>query len=214
MKSPLKIALAALAATVFLQDTCAAPFTRGGGDCARWNLSRDAAKNGNNHDFHVTFSWMVGYLSGLSTSSGADFFGGPGAPVFDDESLLGWVDNQCRSTPLQHLDDVAKKLFEERTKAKTVALKDGPLSPLALLCTASLQGQAMALNLLVDFRSKTVNGAPANISETLVEWETISNNQTLFHTLNRLSGTYVSAYAVNAGMPATFTCKKAPPRKF
>ena len=60
-------------------------------------------------------SWLLGYLSGLSISSGKDFLSGT-----DNATLYKWMDNYCRANPLRDLSSGGHALVIELSKKKVV----------------------------------------------------------------------------------------------
>ena len=94
--------------------------------------------------------------------------------------------------------------------------------PFLLLCKALIAGQLLAENLTVDYRHKTVNGIPAKISETEIDWTTkeidtsFGVKKIFHHKLNRLAGTYNTweEGVMYGSAPTTYICEKAPKPKF
>ena len=58
-------------------------------------------------------SWLLGYLSGLSISSGKDYLSGT-----DNASLYKWMDHYCRTNPLRDLSSGGNALVAELTRKK------------------------------------------------------------------------------------------------
>ena len=55
--------------------------------------------------------WLLGYLSGLASSSGVNILGDK-----DEESIYLWIDNYCKANPLDTLSDGSNELFGEQEK--------------------------------------------------------------------------------------------------
>ena len=53
-------------------------------------------------------SWLLGYLSGLSTSSGKDYLSGT-----DNASIYKWMDQYCRTNPLRDVSSGGDALAAE-----------------------------------------------------------------------------------------------------
>jgi len=116
------------------------------------------------------------------------------------------------------LDD----LIKSDMSANSGAAQNSKESPFLLLCKAHIAGQLIAENLTVDYRHKTVNGIPAKISETEIDWtikkvDASFGVKKIFHNkLNRLAGTYNTweEGVMYGSPPPTYICEKAPKPKF
>jgi hypothetical protein len=98
------------AAMVLLQGRDAAAqgkliFGQGINSCGSWTDSRPRR----NLNAGLSAQWVAGYLSGLNINSklpdaleGTDFDG-----------IMAWIDNYCRSSPLESIGTAAGKLMEE-----------------------------------------------------------------------------------------------------
>ena len=58
-------------------------------------------------------AWLLGYLSGLSISSGKDYLSGT-----DNASIYKWMDNYCRTNPLRDLSGGGNALAAELARKK------------------------------------------------------------------------------------------------
>jgi hypothetical protein len=57
-------------------------------------------------------AWIAGYLSGINiAASSGDLLRG-----LDDEAIYSWMDNYCRSHPLEGIADAAEKLIFDLKK--------------------------------------------------------------------------------------------------
>jgi len=61
----------------------------------------------------VSEAWLVGYLSGMASSSGKDILRDMTA-----SSIFVWMDNYCQANPLDDLDDGGSKLMAELVRRK------------------------------------------------------------------------------------------------
>jgi hypothetical protein len=91
-----------------------------------------------------------------------------------------------------------------------------------LLCLATVQGQQLAKNFLIDYGKRTVDGIPAQITETAIKWTVagVEYQRAVYydHHLDRLAGTYRidsrGGIGIPVGPPTTFKCEKAPAPRF
>ncbi|WP_442782035.1 hypothetical protein [Collimonas fungivorans] len=95
-------------------------------------------------------------------------------------------------------------------------------TPFILLCKATIGGQLLTQNLVVNYRDKAVNGKSAVINETMITWSDNEfdpyrkMNMVNRHELNRLAGTYrmwTEGVVYAAPLP-TYHCEKAQQPKF
>lgn len=77
--------------------------------CAAWTSERN---QGGNRELQVE-NWLDGYLAGLSDGSGDSF-----ATVIDQPSSYLWMDNYCRTHPLDNATDAGVFLINELLKKK------------------------------------------------------------------------------------------------
>jgi hypothetical protein len=80
--------------------------------CGTWTQERREARGA-----IPTRAWILGYLSGVNALDGdADFL----APVaVDSPAIFGWIDNYCRSKPLDNVQDAVNGLMIElRSRAR------------------------------------------------------------------------------------------------
>jgi hypothetical protein len=103
-----KHVFAVLAALCFAASTANAVTVRGTPSCGSWVENRSTP---NNWVAVANIAWLNGFLSGLAAASNKDFLNGT-----DLDSALVWVDNYCRSNPLNDLDDAGKALGTELVK--------------------------------------------------------------------------------------------------
>jgi hypothetical protein len=88
---------------------------RGGPSCGTWVNAESNHKN-TREGINFGRTWVIGYLSGLASATGKDFWGRQNINLLSNDSVFLWIDNYCRSNPLKNLDDAAIILFAERTK--------------------------------------------------------------------------------------------------
>ena len=101
------IALATIVLTTLVIDAQALTM-RGPPSCGAWIKERSQGMVG-----LANLSWLVGFLSGLANGTNKDFIKGT-----DNDSLSLWVDNYCRSNPLDSVDDAGLSLAMELIKQK------------------------------------------------------------------------------------------------
>jgi hypothetical protein len=55
-------------------------------------------------------NWVIGYVNGVNAynNDGRDFL-----LATDPNAIVAWVDNYCRSNPLEHIFDAAHALVDE-----------------------------------------------------------------------------------------------------
>lgn len=87
---------------------------RGANSCGMWIEQRAQDTTSRLTRAVVLQGWIVGYLSGLASESGKNFWGYPNINSLDNESVFLWIDNYCRANPLKHIDDAGDALFRER----------------------------------------------------------------------------------------------------
>jgi hypothetical protein len=94
------------------QDKPRAVFGEGLDSCGQWTQARQtpSAKAG------FMAQWIAGFLSGRNLESpSADFLMGT-----DFDGLMGWIDNYCKTHPLDSITAAAFQLTDElRTRAGT-----------------------------------------------------------------------------------------------
>lgn len=78
---------------------------RGVRSCSIW------AKDRSNSDE----SWLLGYLSGIASGVGKDFWGAEGVDGLDNESVYLWMDNYCKANPSRNIAEGADRLFSQRS---------------------------------------------------------------------------------------------------
>jgi hypothetical protein len=69
-----------------------------------------SATQENQSSIRVDRSWLLGFLSGLAVGQKKDFI------RTDNKSMFLWVDNYCRSNPLNNLADAGDSLANELKK--------------------------------------------------------------------------------------------------
>jgi hypothetical protein len=97
-----------LAALCFSTSVANAVTVRGTPSCGSWVENRSTPTN---WLAVVNVAWLNGFLSGLASASNKDFLNGT-----DLDSVEVWVDNYCRSNPLNDLDDAGHALGGELVK--------------------------------------------------------------------------------------------------
>lgn len=94
-----------IASCFIISSACATPITTpdNGSSCGQWvsRADRPGFKN-------TIEAWVVGYLSGIAFQSKSDMLNGSDAP-----SIFMWVDNYCRSNPLEKLSSGTWELSQE-----------------------------------------------------------------------------------------------------
>jgi hypothetical protein len=80
--------------------------------CGSWTHER---KNDSSMSY-VYASWIVGYVSGLN-ATGVTVLKSPDLlKGIDGNAVIGWMDNYCRSHPLENLGDATVTLLAELSK--------------------------------------------------------------------------------------------------
>jgi hypothetical protein len=105
-----KATMAIVVALVMTSATAEAVTVRGSRSCGRW---LEYHQTGNQFGSEAVEEWFVGYLSGLALAWQKDFIIGN-----DNASLFAWLDNYCRSNPLNYLDDAGPTLARELIRRK------------------------------------------------------------------------------------------------
>lgn len=82
--------------------------------CGAWTKHGQAKKRGDNVDALMDRSWLVGYLSGMSTGRSIDALHGT-----DYDSLVLWMDNYCDRHPLERISKGADELWLELADRRT-----------------------------------------------------------------------------------------------
>lgn len=82
---------------------------RGARSCGEWTQQRNKA----GWEALATEAWIAGYLSGLAFQSGKSFLKGT-----DNPSLFLWIDNYCRTNPLDDVADASNELAAELIRKK------------------------------------------------------------------------------------------------
>lgn len=82
--------------------------TVGNRSCGKWVEGR--SNPGSYRNIGV-ISWLGGYISGMASMSGVDIL-----KDRDADSVFLWVDNYCRSNPLENLSDAGNALYSELQK--------------------------------------------------------------------------------------------------
>jgi hypothetical protein len=77
--------------------------------CETWNQHIQA----DDSSAIVDEAWLIGYLSGISTSADIDFI-----KMIDTDSIKSWVDNYCQAHPLKLLEDAGQTLAQELMERK------------------------------------------------------------------------------------------------
>ena len=86
---------------------------RGMPSCGAWVKDRENKASG--WPAMTNKTWLIGYLSGLSSGLGVEFWR-KGGNTLDNESAYLWMDNYCRANPLKDTQDGADALFHEHTR--------------------------------------------------------------------------------------------------
>lgn len=105
----MKSTIAALALACFSQITAAGFAMFGGTDCGKWMADKSDTRK----------SWLLGYMSGLSsmhekTGKNDD----PLDKVNSSEQIFLWMDNYCKSNPLNNVYQGGDALFIELMQKK------------------------------------------------------------------------------------------------
>jgi hypothetical protein len=88
---------------------CAPPIAaqvvvRGAPSCGLW-----VQESGKKSIFEMGFKgWLVGYLSGMASMSNDNILQG-----VDNDSIFLWMENYCRTHPLEDVSDGGEALFNE-----------------------------------------------------------------------------------------------------
>ena len=116
MKTFLRTLLVGMALVLFGEEASAQVFkTRMDMPCGVWTQRRDEqGKGGDRLAAGIAQSWLVGYLSGVATALGKDFWG----DTTTMEPTYLWMDNYCRANPSKFIGVAALELFREKTKGK------------------------------------------------------------------------------------------------
>lgn len=77
--------------------------------CGTWNQHRYA----DDQSTMVDEAWLIGYLSGISTSADIDFI-----KMIDTDSIKAWMDDYCQAHPLSFLEDGGQALVLELMERK------------------------------------------------------------------------------------------------
>lgn len=96
---------------VVFQSACQAEVSVQGGytDCGLWMRARQQNGAGQLE------SYAMGFLDGFSSGKDREFWAADGRVISRDAVYL-WLDNYCRSNPLNLLGTGLWKLFQERAK--------------------------------------------------------------------------------------------------
>ena len=81
----------------------------GSTECALWTDSR------NTNTSAVLEHFLVGCLNGLSLGTGKEFWQAGGVPI-SRAAVYAWMDNYCRSNPLNFIAAGSIELFHHRTR--------------------------------------------------------------------------------------------------
>jgi hypothetical protein len=89
---------------------------RGNISCESWIKERNEANKGGKGEIGVTLNrvYLLGFLSGLSSGTGIEFFNKDGERL-EDESIFLWMDNFCKAIPSTDIYDGAYTLFIKHT---------------------------------------------------------------------------------------------------
>jgi hypothetical protein len=117
MKTLLRIVLVGVALVLFSGMALAQTvMVMGGTSCGVWVKDREDERRGRSVGMTMNITWLMGYLSGMASGSGKDFWGKPN--VIDNESVALWMDNYCLANPLKSIAQGANVLFRERMQIK------------------------------------------------------------------------------------------------
>lgn len=100
------ILLASLSGTAMPQSRPGATILAAESDnCEAWVANHTPARR----------YWVFGYLSGLNTAWGGSYRSGADllAKIDDERQVLVWMDNHCRSHPLDTLQKSAHQFYRE-----------------------------------------------------------------------------------------------------
>lgn len=84
--------------------------------CGQWVAGR--TKDSQHIKGELYKSWLMGYISGLSMELNATILKVDVLKDTDAESLFLWMDNYCKTNPLNTLSDGELELFVELIKRK------------------------------------------------------------------------------------------------
>lgn len=96
----------AAAQGVFLEDA---------GDCGLWVTARSEQRSINMENY------VVGTLNGLAIAHEVEFWRATGTPV-SQAAIFLWLDNYCRTNPLESLTIGIISLYEERSGSRLAPL--------------------------------------------------------------------------------------------
>ena len=80
----------------------------GGADCGQWIKARNAERAGNFEHF------VLGFLNGMALTTDKEFWAPRGGPKVSREAVYLWMDNYCRTNPLNAIATGVVTLFRER----------------------------------------------------------------------------------------------------
>lgn len=104
----LTLAIVGLAISTFAVDAQTVQL-RGYASCGQWV----AGNSGRPYSQFTNRAWLLGYLSGLASTSRKDILNG-----VDNESIFLWVDNYCQTNPLGNTINAGGDLFKALANQK------------------------------------------------------------------------------------------------
>lgn len=101
----------ALISIILMSANANAVALRGMPSCGDWVKN----KGTDNWLFRTHQSWLIGYLSGIASGTGADILNG-----VDNNSIELWVTNYCNANPLSELNHAGDELYFYIVKQKNL----------------------------------------------------------------------------------------------
>jgi hypothetical protein len=118
-----KFMLAAIVALTFAAPQARAftQFGQGNQSCGWWTEKRNTKQD------LGPMSWVTGYLSGVATMVATDTF--DMLEGNDAQGLWGWIDNYCRTNPLDKLSAAVDALVATLIRKQVTTTKPAPVVP-------------------------------------------------------------------------------------